>query len=567
MGREIRGIQWRDMDSTERRSKTTVMSIETGFSCNAYCAFCPQISYRDDANPDVPLDLTTEEIRQRIRYGAENGYKQIGFSGGEATIRPDFIELVALAKELRYELIGLTTNGMMLGYPQYAQKLVKAGVNSVNISVFGHNAKLHDSMMRTPGAFDMAMKAIDNLQALKKRFNLRLDMMSMCIAAPQVLEHFPEHVALMGSKGIKLHMLQPFLMTKGNTHVARYYESSYDKIAWAIREATKVAEQHGGHVKLFNTPVCLFWEIEDKVERQWKKLDVFREHEAKRPGESNIHAQSGYYRVDECATCDEPCNGFRAEYYPQAKMVAEVKASLDEHIAKHGAAELWLAGFELMEVASIREVLQHARARGAGKLVMMTGGIGRAYHEQYSPQVIELIDELCFVPHPTHNDLYDVQDRHASHGNLDDLKKGVATLKQYGLTPRLSATVLADEVRKSPALVTFLGELGIRSVSVVATPNRMDRRPFWERNEFMTPLVALKDSGFEVTLLSGQRPTGAPELAVVDPTPHFVRHRWVSREFDWIGWSVPLWVKESVLLGGDDPRDAEAARGPLPILQ
>ncbi len=30
----------------EKQGGSSVMSIETGFSCNAYCAFCPQISYR-----------------------------------------------------------------------------------------------------------------------------------------------------------------------------------------------------------------------------------------------------------------------------------------------------------------------------------------------------------------------------------------------------------------------------------------------------------------------------------------------------------------------------------------
>src|SRR5262249_4333716 len=125
-----------------------VLSIETGFSCNAYCGFCPQLNYRDDFkdDPTVALDLTTDQIRERLRYGAQNGYTQVGFSGGETTIRKDLLELVAYARRLGYERIGITTNGFMLAYLDFTLKLVAAGLSSVNVSVHGNTAKLNDAM-------------------------------------------------------------------------------------------------------------------------------------------------------------------------------------------------------------------------------------------------------------------------------------------------------------------------------------------------------------------------------------------------------------------------------------
>src|SRR3954470_11507114 len=94
----------------DRQPSSKVMSIETGFSCNAYCGFCPQLNYRGELSAEIKPDLSTDEIKSRIPYGEKTGYRQIGFSGGEPTIRPDMIDLVAYARSLGYELIAITTN-------------------------------------------------------------------------------------------------------------------------------------------------------------------------------------------------------------------------------------------------------------------------------------------------------------------------------------------------------------------------------------------------------------------------------------------------------------------------
>ena len=70
-----------------------LLTIETGFTCNSRCHYCTQLDYRVIPQADQ-LDLDTGQIRDRIVWAAEHGYDQLGFSGGEPTIRPDFIELV-----------------------------------------------------------------------------------------------------------------------------------------------------------------------------------------------------------------------------------------------------------------------------------------------------------------------------------------------------------------------------------------------------------------------------------------------------------------------------------------
>ena len=59
--------------------------IELGDSCNNNCIFC---SVKNKAN----VNLSTSEIKKRIQDAKMKGYKRIEFSGGEPTIRKDFLE-------------------------------------------------------------------------------------------------------------------------------------------------------------------------------------------------------------------------------------------------------------------------------------------------------------------------------------------------------------------------------------------------------------------------------------------------------------------------------------------
>ena len=528
-----------------------VMSIETGFSCNAYCGFCPQLNYRGELIEGLSPDLTTEEIRERIRFGRQSGYRQIGFSGGEPTLRKDLVELVGYARSQGYELIGITTNGMMLAYPGYAAALVQAGLSAINYSVNGDTARLHDAMMRTPGSFEALRRGMDNVQALRSRTRVRLELMSMTLAAPQTIDRFPDIVRLVGQYGVKLHMIQPFLMTKGNTHLAHGYLTSYDAIETAVRAAAEVARAHDGHIKLFNTPVCRFWDIEDRLERQWKKLDVFREHEKHAAGELSVRFTSaeretpaGYFRIDACATCDEPCNGFRAEYYPQEAMVAEVRAAMEAHLDRYGTAELWVGGLELLSGESQRAVLGAARERGVSRLVLLSGGIGRAYHEQFDEGIQGLVDEVCFVVQPRRPDARALTDRPLAHGNLDDIGKGMERLRRRLVRQpdSVSATLSVHELRRDPALPEQLRSLGIRRLRLgeQADP-RPGSRSYVEAPGFGELLAGLTAQGFEVELIGGGQP--APR-ALRDYRPHLLRHRWTTREAEWIVWSIPSWTRE-----------------------
>ena len=136
------------------------IDLKLGFSCNNCCRFCVQGDKRHRI-----ADLDTDALMTRLeeaRAHAEN----IVFTGGEVTLRPDLVSLVARAKALDFQTIQIQTNGRMFAYRAVCQDLIDAGANEFSPALHGHDAALHDYLTRGKGSFDQTVRGIRNLKKL-----------------------------------------------------------------------------------------------------------------------------------------------------------------------------------------------------------------------------------------------------------------------------------------------------------------------------------------------------------------------------------------------------------------
>jgi hypothetical protein len=180
---------------------------------------------------------------------------------------------------------------------------------------------------------------------------------------------------------------------------------------------------------------------------------------------------------------------------------------------------------------------------------MLTAAIGRAYSEQYDEPIVRLLDEVCFVPRPrvpAPRGFDPSADPHATHGNLDDLRKGLARLERLAprLGVRVSAAVNGGWLEKHDDVLAELRALGVAHLRVGLRPEP-EALPYLQGDHFRAAVAALAARGFAVTLVGA--PEGFPSLSLLDYRPRFLRHRWASSEFYWIGWSIPDWVVERAL--------------------
>lgn len=99
--------------------------------CNLRCVYCmpEDITFR----PRHEL-LQDEEIYRLVQIFSELGFNKFRLTGGEPTIRANFVEIVEkIAATPGVETVAMTTNGLMLD--KLAAPLARAGMKRVNVSI------------------------------------------------------------------------------------------------------------------------------------------------------------------------------------------------------------------------------------------------------------------------------------------------------------------------------------------------------------------------------------------------------------------------------------------------
>ena len=147
-----------------------IVSWNTTNACNMYCAHC----YRD-AGAKADEELTTDEAKSMLTSIAEAGFKIMIFSGGEPLMRSDIFELVAYAASLKLIPV-FGTNGTLIT-EETAHKLKDAGARAMGISLDSMDKDKHDKFRRFPGAWEGAVKGMENCKKVGLPFQVHTTVM------------------------------------------------------------------------------------------------------------------------------------------------------------------------------------------------------------------------------------------------------------------------------------------------------------------------------------------------------------------------------------------------------
>lgn len=99
---------------------------------------------------------------------------EVCFTSGEPTLNPRLPEFIMAARRLGVPVVSLISNGRMFANPNFTLKVLKAGLNLLNVSIHGHNKRIHDGLTRSPGAFEQLSKGLVNLSRFGRISNLKL---------------------------------------------------------------------------------------------------------------------------------------------------------------------------------------------------------------------------------------------------------------------------------------------------------------------------------------------------------------------------------------------------------
>jgi MoaA/NifB/PqqE/SkfB family radical SAM enzyme len=140
--------------------------LMTNRKCNLNCFFCAD----DDKIKSLP------EMSYEDKIDLIENYKYLDtftFTGGEPTICKDLIKLVYHAKKkCNYKVVRIVSNGIMLSSEEYLKRLVKAGMDSIQLSYYTTSEKTFDEITRTKKLYPKLIQALENIKKLKIDYNI-----------------------------------------------------------------------------------------------------------------------------------------------------------------------------------------------------------------------------------------------------------------------------------------------------------------------------------------------------------------------------------------------------------
>jgi len=135
------------------------MTFAVTYRCQCKCVHC---SAGRHLNKDR-IELSTEEAKKLIDDAQKLGVTIIAFTGGEPLLREDIFELIAHVDQ-RKAMPVMFTNGQYLTDGN-VEKLAKAGLYSLFLSIDTPDAEMHNKLRGMPGLFETAIEGLMRVKA------------------------------------------------------------------------------------------------------------------------------------------------------------------------------------------------------------------------------------------------------------------------------------------------------------------------------------------------------------------------------------------------------------------
>lgn len=237
--------KWNELDKKEK--KMGYFDLKVGFTCNNNCVHCVVSDKRGQR------DLTTEELKEIIINVPKD--QTIGFTGGEASIRKDFIELLKFAKETGHGTY-LQTNGTRFSDWNFAVEASKY-LDGVLIAIHSHIKSVHDSIVRVTNAYEQTVEGFKNI--IKLNIPCRTQTVISKLNIENLLETYDFIQKI--KPGIQMSLTYPHLNGSAY-HNADIVASRFSDIKQYIQPILSK------YAKLLNTeaiPMCYLYPYQDDV--------------------------------------------------------------------------------------------------------------------------------------------------------------------------------------------------------------------------------------------------------------------------------------------------------------
>lgn len=232
-------------------NKFNKIDLKVGYLCNNDCIHCAISHARAQLQQQgIDTELSTDQIKSMIDQYSQQ-YNGITLTGGEISIRKDFIELLEYASS-KFEFVELQTNARKLASKDNLNHLQKLNNVTYSIALHGTTAEIHDQITQKKHSFDQTINSIKQLVALANKPTITIKF---------VLSNFNKHcicdmVKLTSELGCAQIDIAYVHGCTDNHDLLVKMLPSYQEIKADINKALQTGQACGVKVTLETFPLC-----------------------------------------------------------------------------------------------------------------------------------------------------------------------------------------------------------------------------------------------------------------------------------------------------------------------
>lgn len=235
------------VDAFHRRYEYLRLSITD--MCNFRCNYCLPEGFSPCASGKNTF-LTLDEIQRLARTFAQLGTKKVRITGGEPTLRKDFLQIAkSICQTQGIEQVALTTNGYRL--LKDVEKWKTAGIQSINLSIDSLDPKMFHKITGF-SRFDDIMRGID------RAFEVGFDKIKVnAVLMKNLNDHeFESFLQWIKHRPIQMRFIELMEMTEQKAFFHQHHLSGLvlmEKLlqqGWQMKERSPLA----GPAKIFHHP-------------------------------------------------------------------------------------------------------------------------------------------------------------------------------------------------------------------------------------------------------------------------------------------------------------------------
>lgn len=144
----------------QHHSASCLAQIDLTNRCNLTCPVCFASANQAGYVAEPDYEMVVEYLRA-LRAQHPYPATAIQFTGGEPTLHPDFVRIVATAREMGFSHIQIATNGLKIAEPEFAARAAEAGLHTLYLQFDGLD---EDDYRRLRGRtlLEQKLRAIEN---------------------------------------------------------------------------------------------------------------------------------------------------------------------------------------------------------------------------------------------------------------------------------------------------------------------------------------------------------------------------------------------------------------------